>query len=98
MDIQIIPVGFSIKDDLQEFAHNKVSKLERFSDDIISAEVFFRLLNNSEDNNKCAEIKLLVRGHDLFAKKESKTFEESLNLAIEALRKQLEKRKDKKKS
>jgi putative sigma-54 modulation protein len=42
-----------------------------------------------------AEISLNVPGSDLFAKKQAKTFEEAVDLACEALRKQLIKKKEK---
>ena len=46
--------------------------------------------------NKIAEIKLLVPGQDLFVKKQAKSFEESTDLAVEALRRQVKKYKEKK--
>jgi len=42
-----------------------------------------------------AEIKLSVPGNDIFAKKQCKTFEEATDLAVEALRRQLKKHKEK---
>ena len=54
-------------------------------------------LDNADDNqNKITEIKLLVPGGDLFVKKQSKSFEESTDLAVEALRRQVKKYKEKK--
>ncbi len=44
---------------------------------------------------KIAEIKLLVPGNDLFAKRQCKTFEEATDQAVEALRRQLKKKKEK---
>jgi putative sigma-54 modulation protein len=41
------------------------------------------------------EIKLDVKGHTVFAKKQCKTFEEATDLSIDALKKQLVKRKAK---
>jgi putative sigma-54 modulation protein len=46
--------------------------------------------------NKIAEIKLEVPGNNLFAKKQSKSFEEAADLAVEALSRQLVKYKEKK--
>ena len=55
-------------------------------------------LNNSTDaQNKIAEIKIKVPGEDFFAKKQSRTFEESIDTSISALEKQLIKYKDKSK-
>jgi putative sigma-54 modulation protein len=46
-------------------------------------------------DNKISEIKLQIPGSDLFAKKQSTTFEEATDMAVDALRKQLTKRKAK---
>jgi len=40
-------------------------------------------------------VKILIPGSELFAKKESKSFEESIDLAIDAIKKQIEKAKNK---
>ena len=45
--------------------------------------------------NKIAELKLLVPGKTLIAKKQCKTFEEATDLAAEAIRKQVKKHKGK---
>jgi putative sigma-54 modulation protein len=37
----------------------------------------------------------MVRGNDLFAKKQCKTFEEAIDSSVEALRKQIKKYKEK---
>ena len=50
---------------------------------------------DKEKENKIIEIKLNVPGKELFAKKQTKSFEESTDEAIEALRKQLLKEKEK---
>ena len=52
-----------------------------------------RLDKGDSHENKVAEIKLLVPGNDLFAKRQCKTFEEATDLAVEALRRQLKKQK-----
>jgi putative sigma-54 modulation protein len=95
MDIKIHSVRFDADIKLIDFINNKVSKLIQFNDDIIAAEVFLRLENSQDMENKIAEIKLDIPGNNLFAKKQSKTFEEATDLAVDALRKQVKKKKDK---
>jgi putative sigma-54 modulation protein len=73
----------------------KVNKLDTFSDFLISAEVFFKLLNASDEENKEVEIKISIPGNDLFAKKQAKSFEEAVDKAVEALRRQVKKIKGK---
>jgi len=53
------------------------------------------LENTETPENKVAEIRLFIPGNDLYAKKQSKTFEESTDSVVEALRRQLSKYKDK---
>jgi len=54
-----------------------------------------RLDKNADQENKIAEIILKVPGTELFAKKQCKTFEEAADLAIDALKRQIEKNKEK---
>lgn len=95
MDIKISSVHFDADKKLLDFIEKKVNKLVKFYEDIIGAEVFLRLENTQSLENKVAEIRLLVPGYDLFAKKQSKSFEEATDVAIEALRQQILKHKEK---
>ncbi len=95
MDIKIHSVRFDADIKLIDFIKFKVSKLIQFNDDIISADIFLRLENSQDMENKITEIKLDIPGNNLFAKKQSKTFEEATDLAVDALRKQVKKKKDK---
>ncbi len=96
MNIQIHSVKFDADKKLLDFVSGKVNKLKQYSDDIVSAEVYLRLDNDQEKENKLAEVKLEYPGGPLFAKKQSKSFEESIDLVIDALKKQITKQKDRK--
>jgi putative sigma-54 modulation protein len=96
MNIQIHSVKFDADKKLLEFVTGKVNKLSQFSDDIVSAEIFLRLDKDQEKENKLAEIKLEYPGGPLFARKQSKSFEESTDLVIDALKKQITKQKERK--
>lgn len=95
MKINIQSVKFDADKKLLDFVKQKVSKLLQFNDDIIGAEVILRLENVPDNENKIAEIILNIRGNNLFAKKQSKTFEEATDGSVDALRKQLKKQKGK---
>ncbi|WP_016775915.1 ribosome hibernation-promoting factor, HPF/YfiA family [Anaerophaga thermohalophila] len=95
MNITIQSVHFDASSRLEDFIRQKVGKLDQFSDDIIGAEVILRLDKSETSENKLVDIELDIPGNNLFAKKQSKTFEEAVDLACEALRKQLVKRKEK---
>tara|TARA_B100000795_G_scaffold65782_1_gene44804 strand:+ start:8618 stop:8920 length:303 start_codon:yes stop_codon:yes gene_type:complete len=95
MQVQVHSVHFDADAKLLEFIQSKLSKLEQFHDQIIGTEVFLRLDKSDVNENKVAEIRMAVPGKELFAKKQSRSFEESTDVALEALRKQIRKYKSK---
>jgi putative sigma-54 modulation protein len=95
MDIKIHSIRFDADVKLLNFIKGKVEKLVVFYDDIIGTEVFLRLDNSQDFENKVVEIRLTIPGSELFAKRQTKTFEESTDLAVEALRRQIRKHKTK---
>lgn len=99
MNVTIEAIHFNASSQLEEFIQEKVAKLAQVADDIIKAEVFLSLERSQSVNydSKVAKVKVEVPGDTIFAEKKSKTFEESTDTAIEALRVQLLKRKEKQK-
>jgi putative sigma-54 modulation protein len=95
MDIKIHSVRFDADSKLIDFIKTKVSKLIQFNDGLIAAEVFLRLDNTQDMENKITEIKIDIPGNNLFAKKQGRTFEEATDLAVDALRKQVKRKKEK---
>jgi putative sigma-54 modulation protein len=95
MNIRINAVKFDADTKLVEFINKKVGKLARYFDDIINAEVFLKLENTTDLGNKIVEIKLDIPGSDLFAQKQTKSFEESTDAAVDALKQQILKHKEK---
>jgi putative sigma-54 modulation protein len=95
MKVSINAVKFRTDKKLETFINEKVEKLTGVYDGIISSEITLKLDNAETHDNKVAEIRLLIKGNDLFAKKQSTTFEEATDTAIDALRKQLDKHKEK---
>ncbi|MFA5326652.1 MAG: ribosome-associated translation inhibitor RaiA [Prolixibacteraceae bacterium] len=96
MNIQVNSVHFTPDQKLIDFVNKKVPKLETYFDGIIGAEVIMKVVKPETANNKVAEIKLSIPGSDyLFAEKQADSFEEALDLAIDAIRRQLTKHKDK---
>lgn len=95
MNIKIHSVRFDADAKLIRFINQKLLKLSQVSDNIVSAEVYLRLEKDQEKENKISEIKVEYPGGPLFARKQSKTFEESTDLAVDALKKQIIKHKEK---
>ncbi|GAB1403899.1 MAG: HPF/RaiA family ribosome-associated protein [Lentimicrobiaceae bacterium] len=95
MKVSINSVKFKTDSKLDSFINEKVEKLSGVYDGIIGSEVTLKLENVETPDNKVAEIRLLIKGNDLFARKQSNTFEEATDLAVSALRKQLGRHKGK---
>ncbi len=98
MKITINSVHFKADKRLVDFINEKVEKLTTVYNGVIGSEVILKVENTETPDNKIAEIRLFIKGNDLYAKKQTKTFEESVDSAVEALKRQLSKYKDKLKS
>lgn len=96
MRVNINSVHFKADRKLVTFINEKIEKLTQFYDGIIGSEVSLKLDNSNGSENKISEIRIVIPGQDLYARKHAKTFEESTDSAIEALRIQLIKYKEKK--
>jgi putative sigma-54 modulation protein len=96
MNVQIHSVRFDADKKLINFVNQKLEKLVQVGDGIVNAEVYLRLNKDQDRENKISEIRLEIPGGPLFARKQSKTFEEATDQAIDALRKQIAKYKQKK--
>lgn len=93
MNIQVNDVNFNAEEHLVDFARKKAEKMYQLHDGVLGVEVNMKLENNKEEENKTAEIRVLVPGNDVFAKKTEKTFEAAIDASILALKKQMEKLK-----
>ena len=94
MEIKINAVRFDIDQKLVDFVNKKVSKLDKFYDAILGVEVFLRVEKLQAEENKVAEIRVNIPGNDLFVKKQTNTFEESVSQAVDSLTRSLGKTKE----
>ena len=95
MKVFIQSVNFNADSDLIKFVEKKVEGLSKFHDKIIDAEVFLKVQNTSDKENKISKIKINIPGSELVVKKEAKSFEEGVSLGIDSLKRQLKKSKEK---
>jgi putative sigma-54 modulation protein len=95
MEVRIQAIHFDASEKLQEFIQKKVAKLEKFCDDIKKVEVSLKVVKPETAMNKEAGIKVLALNSEFFAEKVSDTFEESVDVCVDALSKQLIKAKEK---
>lgn len=94
MILRVQSVNFNAKPELIEFVEKRISKLDQFFDHIVDGEVYLKLENTHDKQNKIAEIKLNIPGNELVVKKQSSSFEEATDSGAEALRRLLTKHKE----
>lgn len=95
MKLQMHSIHFDADRKLIDFIQKKADKLDTYYDRIVDGEVFMRLDNHEKKENKIVEIKMNVPGKTLFAKHQSESFEAATDEAVEALRRQIKKFKEK---
>jgi putative sigma-54 modulation protein len=97
MRLQMQAIHFDADPRLLSFIQQKLDKLDTFYDRITSGEVFLRLdkSENAKQHTKVLEVKLYVPGGTMFVTEKGTTFEEATDLALDALKMQVKKFKDK---
>ena len=95
MRLQMHSIHFDADQKLIDFIQKKADKLDTYFDRIIDGEVFMRLDKNEKNENKIVEIKMNVPGKKLFTKQQSDSFEGAADEAVEAMRRQIKKYKEK---
>lgn len=98
MEIRIQSIHFDATEQLQAFIQKKVSKLEKYYEDIKKVEVSLKVVKPETAENKEAGVKVLVPNGEFYANKICDTFEEAIDVSVEALGKQLVKYKEKQRS
>ena len=95
MDIKISSIHFTADRKLTDFIETKVEKLSQYFDRIVRAEVNLKLENSGQVRDKIVEIKLKVPQDILIIKESSKTFESAADSAVDNLKRQLKRYKEK---
>ncbi len=97
MKVEIQSIHFKADRKLLEFVSRKIEKLLTFYEGIRSAEVFLRLENDAEKENKVVEVKinLNLNANIIFAKEQSTTFEAATDMVLDKLVAQVRKYKEK---
>ncbi|KAA4695757.1 MULTISPECIES: ribosome hibernation-promoting factor, HPF/YfiA family [Bacteroides] len=98
MEVRIQSIHFDASEQLQVFIQKKVAKLEKYYDDIKKVEVSLKVVKPETAENKEAGVKVIVPSGDFYASKICDTFEEAIDLSVEAIEKQLVKYKEKQRS
>lgn len=95
MKVNTQSVNFTADKKLIDFIQKRMDKLDQFYDKVIQSDVYLKLDNTSEKENKIFEVKVSVPGDSFVVKKQCKTFEEGADSAAASIERQLKKRKQK---
>ena len=95
MELKIQAIHFDATEKLQDFIEKKVAKLEKTFEDIKTAEVQLKVVKPATAQNKETSLTVSVPGQTLFVEKTCDTFEEGVDLCVDAMKVQLTKFKEK---
>jgi len=95
MKVNTQAVNFNANPELLEFIQKRMNKLEQYYDKVIQSDVYLKVENTSNKINKIFEAKINIPGDSLVIKKQCKSFEEGVDVAVASLQRQLKKRKQK---
>ncbi|MEO8515944.1 MAG: ribosome-associated translation inhibitor RaiA [Flavobacterium sp.] len=95
MKVNVHAVNFNVDKKLLDFVEERMNRLEKYYDRVVSSDVFLKVEKTSDKENKIVEAKIIVPGDEFIVKKQCKTFEEGVELAAESMERSLVKRKEK---
>lgn len=95
MEIRIKSIHFDATEKLQEFINKKVEKLQKSYEDIQKVEVQLKVEKPAAALNKTTSLTVSAPGNTLFVEKTCDTFEEGVDLCLDAMKVQLTKFKEK---
>jgi putative sigma-54 modulation protein len=95
MKVNVHAVNLNVDRKLIGYVQERLDKLDKYYDKVVFSDVFFKLDNTSEKQNKIAEIKINVPGDEFIVKKQCKSFEEAVEQAAHCMERLLMKRKQK---
>ena len=94
MKLNINSVNFEIAERLEKYIEKKTRRYERLlPNEEVVMELRLTVVKPETNLNKQTQIRILGNGPELFAEKTCDTFEQGIDLCLEALDKQLEKLK-----
>ena len=95
MKISIQSIDCTPRQDLLDLVNEKLTKLSHFSDRILECKVILRVEKSEKRDNKTVEVRLVIPCDDLFVKKHTESFEESVQKVYEVLQREIKDWKEK---
>ena len=94
MEIRVKSLKFDADQKLLDFVHKKVSKLERFDENIDYVDVALSLMEKPD--NKNVKLQLGMPGGLLMIERTGRSFEEAINEGVDAMKEKIVRHKEKK--
>ncbi len=95
MNLQIQSIHFDADQKLKDYIEKKMGKIVKFNDNIMSSTVHLKLENAGQVKDKVVEVSARIPGETFVSKESSKTFEAAFDLALDALKRQIKRNKEK---
>ena len=95
MKSRIQAINFDATEELVAYVEKKISKFEKLIDGILNVDVYLKLVKPKISADKEAGIKVSIPNVDFFSSKACETFEEAIDLCVDAIEKQIKKHKEK---
>ena len=95
MKLNTLPVNFEIAERLEKYIEKKTRRYEKILTPNAEMEIRMTVVKPETNLNKQTTVRVLGTGTELFAEKTCDTFEEGIDLCLEAIDRQIEKQKNK---
>ncbi len=95
MKLNTLPVNFEIAEHLEKYIGKKTRRYEKILTPNAEMEIRMTVVKPETNLNKQTTVRVLGTGAELFAEKTCDTFEEGIDLCLEAIDRQIEKQKNK---
>ena len=95
MKINIQAINCTPRQDLLDLIDEKLNKLDHFSDQVLECRVVLRVEKADKRDNKIIEVKAIIKGNDLFVKKQCESFEEGVQKVYDVLQREIKEWKEK---
>ena len=87
MEIKVQSIKFDADQKLIDYINRKVSKVEKFYEDVVRCEVLLSLLPDFD--NKNVKVRVLIPGSEVVVERNSDTFEEAVTECVGILKEKL---------
>ncbi len=95
MNLTFQSIHFTADQKLKDYITSKIEKLTRFNEQIMTAKVTMKLENSGQVKDKIVEIVVTIPKETFISAEASKTFESSCDQAVDSLKRQIKRHKEK---